>query len=77
MGTPARFGSILTSKISTPRPPISSLTDLTGGTIDGTLQKVEIAGGLTGLRDGCNNNFAELNAKINEILASLQTCKWM
>lgn len=47
---------------------IASMTDSTGGTVDGTLADVGAAFSQATL----NNNFADVNAKIDEVLTALR-----
>lgn len=48
--------------------PIQSLTDSSGGTVDGTLAAVSGSGADAAI----NNNFAELATKVNELLSALR-----
>lgn len=47
---------------------VDGLTDSTGGSTDGTLQ--EVSG--SGADSAINNNIAELNAKLDELLEALK-----
>lgn len=70
-----RFGSIKGDKELEPRTPLSNLTDLTDGTVDGALEKVR--GSSSRKARICNDNFAELNAKLNEVISALKKCNWV
>lgn len=53
-------------------PAVVALTDSTGGTANSTLQAV----GATNASDqsaAINNNFADLSAKVNQLIAAFQT----
>lgn len=52
---------------------ITSLTDSTGGTANNTLTAISGSGADAAI----NNNFADLAAKVNEILTALQNAKLM
>lgn len=51
---------------------ITGLTDSTGGATDGTLEAVP-SDTLVNAAAASNNNFAEVNAKLDAILAALQS----
>lgn len=70
-----RFGQIRNDNLREPRPAISSLTDETGGTTNGVLEIID--GGLSKVSTACNNNFAEINTKLNEIISALRKCNWV
>jgi len=53
---------------------ITSLTDNTGGTVDGTLETVD-ATSLGTIKASADNNFKELNVKLDLILVALRNAK--
>lgn len=70
------FGSINSAQLMEPRSPVANLVNNTGGTVDGVLEKVKLSLCLPEVVRACNNNFAEINAKLDEIIANLQKCAW-
>ncbi|CAO3403507.1 hypothetical protein [Azospirillum palustre] len=53
-------------------PAVASLTDSTGGSANNTLQAVGATNG-SDQSAAINNNFADLSAKVNELIAAFKT----